>query len=176
MTDLPKNARVDALGRSHEGRCIYRVIVDGVKDPLYLVDATASINELKNVNVSGAIALLQDALSLDPNSELFVGDSAPPLRGNMSCGLNAKWVEWYRNQGNGHSLREARDEGLRRLAEILGTDQSPTPPPPAPEPALRNDRGRPNLDWVKWYKEKHGCSLREAHTTCESRISQLRAQ
>lgn len=109
---MEKNARVDVVGRNHEGKQIYKVTIDGAPKELYLVDAHTDCNPQ----------------TMDIPTEPHIhhrDDSEPPLEGRMSCGLNAKWVEWYRASSNGRvDLRQARDEGLRRLEHKRNSKQS----------------------------------------------------
>lgn len=43
-----------------------------------------------------------------------------------------------------------------------------------PEPEIAK-QGRPNVDWVKWYRIQTGCGLREAYQEAENRISSRQA-
>lgn len=86
-------------------------------------------------------------------------DPEPKLQGNLSMGLSREWIDWYRRQGNGHSLIETRDEGLRRLAE-LRTSQAKEAP--AEEPPMRTESGVKNMAWFSWYRSIKNCTLREA--------------
>jgi hypothetical protein len=102
---VEKNARVDVVGRNHEGKQIYKVTIEGVPKELYLVDAHTDCNPN----------------TMEMVTEPHIGnpppiEPEPPLEGRMSCGLNAKWLEWYRANSDGRvSLRQAMEEGLRLL-------------------------------------------------------------
>lgn len=39
-----------------------------------------------------------------------------------------------------------------------------------PEPALRAANGRPNVDWIKWYRATTGCGLKEAFVEATNRV------
>ncbi|MNG47071.1 hypothetical protein D3C79_49380 [compost metagenome] len=134
---MDKNARVDALGRSHEGKVVYRVVVDGVKEPMYMVDASCNTvdKEGKSLFRNPPVKAAECDSFIDPASTdqgpsdqwyktagalLEVERKEPPLQGKMSCGLNREWIDWYRNHGKGHSLRETQAEGMRRLKELRG--------------------------------------------------------
>lgn len=38
------------------------------------------------------------------------------------------------------------------------------------EPKLERVNSKPNIAWVKWYREKTGCGLRYAYDECWRRI------
>lgn len=131
---MDKNARVDALGRSHEGKVVYRVVVDGVKEPMYMVDASCNTVDadgkslfrnppVKAAECSGFADVppqkeLSEQWYQTAGALLEVERKEPPVQGKMSCGLNREWIDWYRNHGKGHSLREALAEGMARLERL----------------------------------------------------------
>lgn len=183
--DLPTNARVDALGRSHEGKIIYRVIVNG-GEPMYLVDASTDTVDENGKAIFGAVketettlkgpALQQHAheqwyqtivVPFDPEAPV----PEPPLRGSMVNGLNKAWIDWYRVQGKGCGLIEASEEGLRRLADHKSVEWAN-----APEPSLSPrfpGSNLPSQEWVTWYRRKTGATISEAVAEGQRRISQL---
>lgn len=108
---MEKNARVDVVGRNHEGKQIYKVTIDGAPESLYLVDAhTDTVTKTSDIVTEPHIH------TCDPKT------GEPPLEGRMSNGLSAAWIDWYRTT-HCKSLLEARDEGLYRLAQKRKTPQ-----------------------------------------------------
>ncbi len=93
----------------------------------------------------------------------------PPLKGNLSNGLNRDWLNWYRFS-KGVSLREALEEGTRLLG-ITPLEQVEEDP----EPVLTNGglRRIPTAEWVKWYRAKHGVGLKEAYDAGVWKISEM---
>lgn len=184
--DLPQNARVDALGRNHEGKIIYRVIVNG-GTPMYLVDAlTDTVDRFGK----SYMATIRDQLLADERPVEYNGQATehlfttvvvpfdpeapvpePPLRGSMLNGLNAEWVKWYRAQGNGHSLIEAGEEGLRRLADMKSAEWAN-----APEPKLdiSSNNDTPSQEWITWWRRKTGVGVEKAIQDGKQRIYKLR--
>lgn len=137
---LDLNARVDKVGKDHMNGHIYRVII-GDQQPLYLSDArldfgnpvvtaALSMHDHKHssacnhnrVTTSPETAELN--VTLDGVDSVHVGgvipldNIEPPIHGKVAGGLSAEWMDWYRCQGKGCSLIEARDAGLLRLAQI----------------------------------------------------------
>lgn len=102
---MEKNARVDVVGRNHEGKQIYKVTIEGVSKELYLVDAHTDCNPNTMEMVT------------EPHIHTHAQETGePPLEGRLSNGLSAAWIDWYRTT-HCKSLLEARDEGLYRLAQ-----------------------------------------------------------
>ena len=102
---MEKNARVDVVGRNHEGKQIYKVTIEGAPKELYLVDAHTDCT-IKTSDIVTEPHIV-DPPPIEPE---------PQLEGRMACGLNAKWIEWYRANRDGRvNLREAMQEGLRLL-------------------------------------------------------------
>ena len=186
--DLPKNARVDPLGRSHEGKIIYRVIVnDG--NPLYLVDASSDTVNAEGKSLFGnpTTGLVGDLIPPHHKQQAFDeqlfatvvvpydrDDQEPPVKGTMFNGLNKAWIDWYRRQGQGCGLIEASEEGLRRLGDHKAKEWAD-----APEPVLVPrfaGSGIPSQEWITWYRRKTGCDIKEAVDEGQRRISQLPKQ
>lgn len=101
-----------------------------------------------------------------------MGNNEPALEGTLQGGMSKQWLEWYRNQGEGHSLREARDEALRRLS-LKRTKVEAVKEPD--EPDLKTVHGTRNPEWVRWYRAVKGCLLREAVDELDRRINQLKS-
>lgn len=87
---MNNNARVDIVGRNHEGKEIYKVTIDGHPKELYLVDSYSD-----------------------------TAPKEPALEGNLACGLSVYWINWYRSI-NGSTFVEAREEGVQRLKAKRG--------------------------------------------------------
>jgi len=112
---LDLNARVDKVGKDHMNGHIYRVII-GDQQPLYLSDARLDFG---NPVVTAALSMHDHKHSgmLDSEQVATTGGE-PNIHGKVAGGLSAEWMDWYRCQGKGCSLIEARDAGLLRLAQI----------------------------------------------------------
>lgn len=175
--DLPINARVDALGRSHEGKIIYRVIVNN-GEPMYLVDASTDTVDKNGKAIFGAVketTLKGPAIQQQTHEQWYktvvapFNPDEPPVRGSMLNGLNKAWIDWYRCQGKGCSLIEASEEGLRRLADQKSLEWAN-----AVEPDVRlGNTNKPTQEWVTWYRRKTGASIEEALEEGARRIFML---
>lgn len=136
---MEKNARVDVLGRSHEGKQIYRVVVDGKEKPMYMVDASCdTVDEegkslFTGANVTGVncvpeAGLIADAPPQKEFSEQWYQTAGvlieldnkfpePVIKGDGPDGINRAWLIWYRNQTPNTSLVMAIEEAKRRIQQ-----------------------------------------------------------
>lgn len=109
------NARVDKVGKDHMGGHIYKVTI-GNQEPLYLSDARLGFG---NPAVTVARSMHDHKHSGMPDNEQAATTGGEPnIHGKVAGGLSAEWMDWYRCQGKGCSLIEARDAGLLRLTEM----------------------------------------------------------
>lgn len=112
---LELNARVDKVGRDHKGGHIYKVTI-GDQEPLYLSDARLEFGIPIVTEVPTVHSHVHSGVS-HPDQVKTTGEE-PSIHGLVSGGLSAAWLDWYRSQGKGCTLIEARDAGLLRLAEV----------------------------------------------------------
>lgn len=163
---LDLNARVDKVGKDHMNGHIYRVII-GDQQPLYLSDARLDFG---NPVVAEVLSTHNHVHSgVLHSGKVTTAGEEPEIRGNLSGGLSREWIDWFRVQGKGYSLMEARDEGLRRLGKRTCdlADEEPEP----------NVAVAPGCDvsqqWITWYRRRYGVSLSDALAEGRRRLSQL---
>jgi hypothetical protein len=102
--NLEKNARVDQVGRNHEGKIIYKVTVDGYEKELYLVDANTS-----TLNWQQGKSGNNHPDNMPPTPEPVMLSTFDPFS------PSASWMDWYKAQ-TGRTGPEAFAEGKRRIS------------------------------------------------------------
>lgn len=101
---MDKNAIVTQVGRNHEGKLIYKVVVDGYDKELYLVDANTSTFNWREGKPGN-----NHPENMPPTPEPVIRSTVDPFS------PSADWVKWYMDQ-NGCSGTEAYTEGKRRIS------------------------------------------------------------